>query len=299
MPAPNNPDLKLSHYVIACVDILGQGQRLKAFPPFLNPSDGNYQSLLEVVRESFGVVDAFRNHFRKFFEIYTTVTPPDTLQGARREELLSFARCDIKTQTVSDTIIISFAFDPTINKIPIVGVRAILTACAAVFIEFLAAKHPLRGGIEVGIAGETPDGGIYGPALNDAHALERNIAQYPRIVVGNKLHVFLEQMKEATAAEFEYATHMSGVVAEVSREYASFCMELISRDHDGQMIVDYVGNGIRRMLPGSASTVIRSANQFLVEEAQRFKNENNAALSERYDRAVRYFGSRLELWQDS
>ena len=60
-----------------------------------------------------------------------------------------------------------------------VTVFSALSAACVVMITALASKHPLRGGIDVGLATEIGSGEIYGTALERAYLLERRVAKYP------------------------------------------------------------------------------------------------------------------------
>lgn len=55
----------------------------------------------------------------------------------------------------------------------------------------LASKHPMRGGIDVGLATEIGPEEIYGTALERGYLLERDVARYPRIVIGDELWKYL------------------------------------------------------------------------------------------------------------
>jgi hypothetical protein len=50
---------------------------------------------------------------------------------------------------------------------------------------------PIRGGIELGLAMDIDNDDIYGPALARAYTLESKVAQYPRIVIGEELILYL------------------------------------------------------------------------------------------------------------
>src|SRR5208282_4925267 len=73
------------------------------------------------------------------------------------------------------------------DLVPIISVCSVLSAAAVVMLMSLANKHPLRGGIDVGLATDIGPQEIYGAALGSAYRLESEEAGYPRIVIGDEL----------------------------------------------------------------------------------------------------------------
>ena len=51
-------------------------------------------------------------------------------------------------------------------------------------------------GVEVGLGTELDNGEIYGPVLYKAYELERELPEYPRIVVGRELINYLTQLAQ-------------------------------------------------------------------------------------------------------
>src|SRR5207244_7206404 len=86
--------------------------------------------------------------------------------------------------------------------ISVVTVFSALSAACVVMLTALANKHPLRGGIDVGLAAEIGPGEIYGTALERAYLLEDRVAKYPRLVIGDELWRYLN----VALANFERQT---------------------------------------------------------------------------------------------
>jgi hypothetical protein len=117
---------------------------------------------------------------------------------------------------------------------PLVTVFSALAAAAIVMLTSLASKHPLRGGIDVGLATEIGQGEIYGTALERAYLLEYKLAHYPRIVIGDELWKYLNSV----LGEFgKRETPIAKVIANITEK----TMGLIATDTDERRILDYLG----------------------------------------------------------
>jgi hypothetical protein len=75
--------------------------------------------------------------------------------------------------------------------VPVVTVFSVLSTACVVMLTALASKHPLRGGIDVGLPTEIGPGEIYGTALERAYLLKCRVAKYPRLVIGDELWRYL------------------------------------------------------------------------------------------------------------
>jgi hypothetical protein len=238
------------------------------------------KEFIQLLKQTFGVIDGIRNLFESFYEGYSTPTPAN--------EML---KTSLKFQSFSDTIIIYLPLAPTSEHIPLNSIYAAVLACGATFLASMATGHPLRGGIEIGVGAEIYDGEIYGPALSEAYRLESRIAQYPRIVVGGELTKYLWTHKNSKESDLR-AKFASGM--------GEYCLGLLTQDFDGQSIVDYLGEGFMRRvdyLPLRDDTVAK-AYHFINKEAKKWREQRNSQLAFRYALLRDYFGERLALWQD-
>jgi hypothetical protein len=66
-----------------------------------------------------------------------------------------------------------------------VEVIQLLKKTAGVVLGIRRVGHPIRGGIDVGLAIDIDEGEIYGPVLDHAYHLEWKVAGGPRVVVGD------------------------------------------------------------------------------------------------------------------
>jgi hypothetical protein len=159
----------------------------------------------------------------------------------------------------------------------------------------MANGHPLRGGIDVGIAAEVQrqDGGrdIYGPAFINAYDLESKKAEHARIVIGEGLigtvNEFARNKSEATL--FQHQRH-------VARQIHN----LLTVAPDGAIMIDFLGKAFRRDDTGSVAIEdVRKAHDFVKGEWHRWAadpSEKGRKLFERYSRLAEYFETRLSLW---
>ena len=284
-------NVTFGYYLVAFVDVLNQKEALRKFKGLPQTEEG-MKEFIETAKETFGVVDGIRRLFDSFYASYSSDQEPTSpMTEQQRKTFHELRKCEVKFQRFADTIIIYVSLGEKINKVPIHGVYAVLVACAATFFGSLVGQRALRGGIEVGLAAEMYEGELYGPALYEAYRLESEIAQYPRIVLGDELIQYLMDMSRVEGSD---------IIAQVNRETAKLCLGLISQDVDGYPVLDYMGKGYRRIISKDIRRdELVKAQEFLFEQAARWKREKNTKLSFRYALAIGYFLSRLPLWQET
>src|SRR5207249_12066685 len=90
----------------------------------------------------------------------------------------------------------------------------------------------------LGLRQRFPAGEIYGTALERAYLLECNVAQYPRIVIGEELWNYLNCVLR------EFGNRSDGLARAITA-IAEKCIGLIAKDTDGQSILDYLGPVVR------------------------------------------------------
>jgi hypothetical protein len=163
----------IGYRVLAFIDILNQKEKLSRIAKLPdNEAEGN--EFIQQWRETFGVVQAYRDRFDWFFRSFTTerALPPDVQKVASKEEhesLMRTRRAEIKSQLFSDSMIYYCSLDGRRDRFAINEIHTLLSGCAAAIFLTLSEKLVCRGGIEVGIAGEFFEGEVYGPALYQAY----------------------------------------------------------------------------------------------------------------------------------
>ena len=126
-------------------------------------------------------------------------------------------------------------------------------------------------------------GEIYGAAVANAYELESEIAQYPRIVVGERVVEYLK-------------THSlnpeSDIYSEFNRSLAEICLGMIAIDFDGNYILDYLGTGFKESITKTKhDQLYKLALQFVNEQLEYWRKMNNTKLSMRYNHLSAYFQS--------
>ncbi len=286
---------KISYYFVALIDILNQKEPLCKFKK-LPATEKEKQEFFQTIVETFGVVDNFRKSFQMFFSKHTEgLTSVEMLPEEYRNALIEMRKTEVKLQGFSDTIVIYVSLGNESIQAPIIGVFSALAACASTFLTSLAIGHVCRGGIEIGWASEFYDREIYGPALLEAYHLESEVAHYPRIVIGDQVINYLYDMKR---------TEGSDPLTKLNNEMADICLSLFARDIDGNVILDYLGEGFKKhMVPDGfhddLKVIPKMAYEFVEKEFKKWRKERNTKLSLRYNHLLNYLSSRLPLWENS
>ena len=289
-----NREIGVGYYVVAYIDLLGQKdvlRNLKDLPDESNPD--SWDSFLNTLRDVYSPIKHMRTSFRQFFDSFSQRSGDiGELNKQQRDAFKAATSYPIRIQPFSDAVVISVPLRIAEYRVPTRGILGVLSAAAMTCIFCLAAGHPLRGGIDVGIAMDMSSNEIYGAALARAYTLESKVAQYPRIVVGQELIQYLR----ISAKEESNDAH-----AKFRREIAKHCLDLVAIDVDEYPILDYLGEGFRDDFAratdiGKGKDIIAKAYRHVVQCFSKFRGEQNTKLSDRYERVMHYFESRLGLW---
>jgi hypothetical protein len=275
--------LQLGNHLVAFLDVLGQRERFREIKQPKTAEES--AAVAEALRQTAGFVLDLRRIFGEQFQSFEsglTYIKKET-NAAIRPKFAGF----------SDSFVTSV---PLYNQggelVPIITAFSALAAAAIVMLTSLASRHPLRGGIDVGLATEIGPQEIYGTALERAYVLESREAKSPRILIGDELWRYLE----VALANFEMQT---GPGAKAIAEIVKKIMELTAIDSDGKRILDYLGPVIvQHAAPGNetAQNMVWPAYQFVLEEQKRINQCGDPKLAARYHAIRGYFESRLPLW---
>jgi len=274
--------LRLGHHLVAFLDVLGQRERFKAL--HLPETPEQVAAVAEVLRQTAGFVLELRKGFEEQFTTFESALT--NLKRHTSEPVRP------KFVGFSDSFITSVPLrSEGSDLVPIISVCSVLSAAAVVMLTSLASKHPLRGGIDVGLATEIGPEEIYGTALERAYLLECKEAKYPRILIGDELwrylNVALANFQTQTTPE---AKSITAIIGKISG--------LIATDCDGNRILDYLGPTIvDHARPGDEKgRVVKSIYDFVLAEQKRINEGNDPELIARYQAFRRYIESRLHLW---
>lgn len=282
--ASKNETIPYRWYVVAILDVLGQQDAIRQLAR-LQPSSANYSEIIRKLQDSIGKRNQMVDSFRMSLEKFTTATKRSIADPEQRAVYDRFQHRQIKTYTFGDTVV---AYVPVVTPQGDVSVRdiyGILMGCAGTMLGNIADSVPIRGAIEIGYGLEWGDNEIYGPAFLSAYELEQQIAQYPRIVVGHELMLYLEQLTERPETS-------------PTRILATQIQKLINRDEDGCFFIDYLGDGYRE-IKGSQDTaqLVNAGLAFAKREHLHFIQQGNAKLAGRYASLVRYYEANAPPWR--
>jgi hypothetical protein len=274
----------IGHYLVALIDILGQKEKLlelKDLPAF--PEE--HKRFIETLKDTYGVVETFRNAFDTFFQRFLSDSSKGfPLPAPLRQQFADLRVTSVKTQRFADTVIVYASLRTDAGNVPLNGVFAALLACSSTFLATLAGGFPCRGGIDIGLAAELHEGEIYGPALNSAYDLERRVAQYPRIVVGQGVIDYLNQYAKVQGDD---------TMAKYMRALAQRCLALLAKDDNGHPFLDVLGEGHKNVVGSDVlKDIIPEAYAFVVEQAKQAEKNDDRKLASRYALLRQYFEAR-------
>lgn len=286
---PKDDNITAQHYLVIFLDVLGQRSILRRIRN-LPTTDEEKKDFIEKIRKTYGAVSALREGFNNYFESVkahipnTNMVPPEI-----REEYIAAQRCESYTYSFSDSIIIAVPLmSNDDNCTAMNGVFSAFLAAAGVGTLALATEICLRGGLEVGVALPIEGGEIYGPALERAYFLENNQAEYPRFVVGHELMQYLDWVESRNS---------KSNLGRMSERLAKACREMIIRDTDGRLMLDFLGPTVKEAMAQSIKTEeLEKIRNFIAAQHQKFFKLENHKLASRYYRLMRYFNYRAELW---
>lgn len=198
------------YFVVAFVDLLGTKEKnaeIKAQPEF--PA--------EMLEQEVAKVKAFQRDFYDFFE--------SAAQAKKKFKLLRPENMKADLEKLQGNVVNSYAFSDSLifyaslntqqdRLVPVSSCFSILTALVCAQLWSLSRGYPFRGGVEIGRAAQFNGNQILGPALSDAVTLEKQ-AQFPRILVGNEFHNYLQLHSQLTLNTAENRAN---------REFAEFCI---------------------------------------------------------------------------
>jgi hypothetical protein len=272
---------KLGYHLVAFLDVLGQRDKFRGLKKPTNAQEED--EVKEVLRQTAGFVVELRAVFLTQFEIFEAASTnmKRHTKAPLRPSFIGF----------SDSFITSAPLrEQGDGLVPVVTLFSALSAACVVMLTALASKHPLRGGIDVGLATEIGPSEIYGTALERAYLLENRVAKYPRLVIGDELWRYLN----AALAHFQnQTTPVSKAITAIVKK----TMQMIATDADGQRILDYLGPAVvENAGPDHGKLMIQPAYNFVLAEQKRMLAKGDPELIGRYVLLRSYFEPRLARW---
>jgi hypothetical protein len=286
-----NEKMNFGYYVVCLIDVLGQKAKLAQWAD-LPPSPQAPTEFIEALKKTAGTVMGFSQIFHDYFyQVTMPGVPPEgiTITQDMKDLHQRYKECKLGKQQFSDTFVFYSPLCNTAGDVSIVGLYYILSACSMAMLASLATHNPLRGSICIGTGTELAEGNFYGPALAEAHYLESNCADYPRIVVSDKATRFTQGVNFSKDVNIEQRM----------RDLAALCRSLLCHDIDKKVVVDYLGEGMRSLPSATNPSVIKMIQQaysFVTFESDRFRQAGDEKHVKRYECLRNYFESRLPIW---
>ena len=252
-----------------------------------NPEE--MEKFASIVKKTFGPMHEFHDSFERFFSGYSKREEGFKFTDEQRRLYDQLNSNEIRSQRFSDGLLLSLSLRNYRNRGHMRGVSGILYSSGAMFLVMLSHGHPMRAGIEIGIAAEIYDKEIYGPALANADKLENHIAQYPRIVIGDELVRYITAIKQSKDDD---------VFTRANKVMVAETETMIAIDDDGQRIVDYLGEAFKaRFASLEITKTVFDAYDFVLAQSAKWQTERNSKLAFRYTHLRNYFEKRLPIWK--
>ena len=260
--------MRFGDHLVACFDLLAQSNRLLEVP-----KKPEREETIQYLKETVGVVLDLRKQFEQYFAAEADVSASFS---PREQKLLDDTR--LFHWGFSDTYIVAVAFHSD-DAVAAVVYAIYRTMCAAslTWLVNLSTGHPLRGGMEIGPATDIGPAEVYGPALVEAHCLEAKIAEYPRIMVGQRCIRFLRRV----------AQDMPGTG---SGKLANTCLQWLRESNDEHAMLDSLSGDFLDRLPTLEETrrTLEAAHDYVDAQLQQAAANKDTKLGPRYKRLKSY-----------
>lgn len=228
--------LQAGNYCVSLIDLLGQRKALEGqglLPPF--ETEAERSALNATLRKSVGAIIKLQSQAEEMLRSYLSLRLDSPFRVALPPEQhylwdeMNFTR--IKTQRWSDGLVSFLCLGDKDVKCRMNGVFALFTLAGTLCFLGLATRSPIRGAIDVAWGVELHPGELYGAAVARAYELESEIAQYPRIVVGEEA-VKLLQAHHVNTGQDPYSQN--------DKSLAQMCLGMLVQEIDGNWIVHYL-----------------------------------------------------------
>lgn len=277
--------LSICDYAVAFIDLLGQKAEMpgRYLPP-------NRDEAIALVKESVGKIIGMQKLFERFYHGFTAPSAHDIYsrlpEGVKREAP-DLAPGELKWQHFSDGFVIYAPLGNGLVSSPSNSIFGMLLATGVLCCSGLAAHSPIRAGLDVGWGVEYRPNELYGAALACGYHLESQVAQWPRVVVGEGLMEYLNHYASPTGAD---------IGARFRNLMAKQCMGLIAPDIDGQMVVDYLGKNFAEAVGGGFDKrLVGDARLFVEAQFGHWRSAGDLKLETRYAQLKRYFDDRCDV----
>ncbi len=284
----NNKERVAYNYCVGFIDLLGQREEYKnegLLPQFA--SDIDREAFNQKIKRTIGTILDLQKDAEAMLQVTLTPNPKhkETLPSKLHETYDKMRHTNIKRQRWSDGLVFFACLGDPEVKCPVNGTFDLFGLAGTMCFLGLAKGRPIRGAIDIAWGMELHDGELYGAAVAKAYELESYVAQYPRIVVGDRTIGFLEAHRQNKDNDI-YSQH--------NRQLSEMCLNMIAEDVDGHFIIHYLGNSFREYISKDLhNDLYNKAIEFIksqFENHRRLKdNKESNKLSFRYSHLLSYF----------
>lgn len=287
------------HYIVAYIDVLGQKAELANLEKLLDNGERTGEPVLKAKRQTIDVVKKIRKDFLMRWELRSDNKLNDPkyhdLTTEQKSQFKTLKYGDIKFQYISDGIIIYAPLAIVEGKQRVQDVMSMIANVAYLILSQFGRKVAIRGCIELGWAAKLDswtknkeDADIYGPVLTRVHYLESKVADYPRIIVGDRLIDYLKLRSQLSNEEPRNPQDKLNKICEEN------CRLLICEDTDGHFIVDFLGEYMQGIIKSTdVLPLVKLGYQFVKQEYIRYKQARDSKMAFRYEHLMNYYLERL------
>lgn len=249
----------------------------------------SFEEIRPVFRATLATVNWLHETIESFHSALLQTTAE--LVETKDNEFNNYRSVDLKYQRFSDGLILFVPLfgDPTPKMVN--GLYGLIAICGSFGLLGLTRKTPIRGGLDLAWGMELKNNELYGCVVANAYKLENEIAQYPRIVVGEHILGCLNSWQNLPEND-----HYTSYIHEISK----ICLGMLIRDSDDRIIVDYLGKGFKKYIANTIDeSTYTDAYSYVQNQLEKWGNLNDQKLYSRYLELDKYFRKNAENWKYS
>jgi hypothetical protein len=280
----NKETLKIANYCVSFIDLLGQRTEYKNEGLLLQYESTEEKEKFKIkVQNTIGKIDFLQRAADIFLNGVLNYKSPEREMLAPDRKVIydKVKEVHLNRQRWSDGLVYFISLEEGKVQCPIQGVYIqLITNCYLCFFG-LANGIPLRGSMDIAWAAELHEGELYGAAVAKAYELETCVAQYPRIVIGQRvIDYIIFNMNKPASNDYD----------EVDKTFAKKCFDMLAQDFDGHYVAHYLGGVFHEMVTKSLhGELYQSSIEFVLEQCKKWRDERNTKLSSRYNHLLSYF----------
>ena len=278
--------VNLANYCACFIDLLGQKKAMEGeslLPDFDTPEQ--YEALIRRVKSSVGKIVGAHKHAESMLNAMQEVRdPPGPLNPEQLAMWRSLRADSIVTQRWSDGLMVYTCLGTVPIYTQVNSIYAQFCLAGTMCLVGLAAKGPMRGGIDIAWGVELNKNELYGPVVANAYILESECASFPRIVVGEQVDHYLTAIAQQPGDD---------IPTRVAREMARRCRRMVTRDEKGVLFLDYLSPCFEEGVTAARIDLLwERARGFIESERVTHTTSGDEKLAGRYRRLADYFDSR-------